>query len=537
MKFTRIAYTGSLLIVGLGLTTTPKANASLQFNGSNSKAVLDGNYLDGTTHSNYTFEVWIKPFDTGKEEYIISKNNYWNFWVLGTTPANGLELVGAYPYNYWSCYVGTNCLTTNVWQHICCAVSNGEASFYVNGKPIGTAAVYSPLDFAASIATGCPNGEGLAPVGYGNSCTTPDYAFFNGLIYGIKVWSRTLSASEVGAIFTLGVPPSTNGLYNAVMLDEVSGSAIEDSRTALTGRNLTASQSSDTPPMSQADLSFTNSTPIASYFIDLSHYNDFKTPVLSSQTNYCFRATGRGGVGPLDRGDAMADATFYPSFHPLTAKWAAPDNTWTWVGHTPFRPTPDVFNPAHVYYFYFQGSNTFEELIFQDSPYSDNVGGFNVDLFLVPTVPPTCSPHKATATVQLDNGFLVGATITDPGCGYTNVPAVLIQGGGGSGATAIAVVSNGVVVRIIITDAGAGYTNAPSIAIASPPFVPTLSIAVSAVRVTQHVVLGRNYVLEASTDLVTWTATGPQFTAQAETIVNEFDVDVTGRFFRIRQVP
>jgi hypothetical protein len=148
-----------------------------------------------------------------------------------------------------------------------------------------------------------------------------------------------------------------------------------------------------------------------------------------------------------------------------------------------------------------------------------------------------CSPHEATATAQLDNGFVVGATITDPGCGYTNAPAVLIQGGGGSGATAIAVVSNGVVVKIIITDAGAGYTSTPNIVIASPPFVPSVSIAVSAVKVTQHVVLGRNYVLEASTDLVTWTATGPQFTAQAETIVNEFDVDVTGRFFRIRQVP
>ena len=153
-------------------------------------------------------------------------------------------------------------------------------------------------------------------IGYSDSGTTPDYHFFNGVIYGIKVWSRTLSAGEVQAIFTLGVPPSTNGLYNAVMLDEVSGSVIQDSRTGLTGTNLTALQSSDTPPMSQADLSFTNSTPIASYYIDLSHYNDFKTPVLSMQSNYCFRATGRGGVGPLDRGDAMADAAFYPVFTP-----------------------------------------------------------------------------------------------------------------------------------------------------------------------------------------------------------------------------
>ena len=37
--------------------------------------------------------------------------------------------------------------------------------------------------------------------------------------------------------------------------------------------------------------------------------------------------------------------------------------------------------------------------------------------------------------------------------------------------------------------------------------------------------------------LVNWRATGPQFTAGSETIVHEFDVDVTGRFFQIRQVP
>ena len=283
----------------------------------------------------------------------------------------------------------------------------------------------------------------------------------------------------------------------------------------------------------QSQFAFTNNPPLASFYIDLSHYDYFQTPVLKANTTYCFRASGRGGVGPLDRGDAMADAAFYPAFHPLTAATAAPANSWVWVGHTPFRPTPDVFATNHVYYFYFQGGSSNETLMFQDNPYSDNVGGFNVDLFLVAEA---CSPHKATATAILYNGFLVDATITDGGCGYTNPPAVLIQGGGGSGAAATAVVSNGMVVKINITDAGAGYTSAPKIVIGSPPFVPTLSIAVSKVKVTQNVVLGRTYVLESSHDLVTWTATGPHFTAQEETLVNEFDVDVTGRYFRIRQV-
>ena len=148
-----------------------------------------------------------------------------------------------------------------------------------------------------------------------------------------------------------------------------------------------------------------------------------------------------------------------------------------------------------------------------------------------------CTTHAATATATVVNGFVVGATITDRGCGYTNAPVVLIQGGGGSGAAATSTISNGVVVAINIVSTGSGYTNAPTIRIASPPFVPTVNIAVSRVNVTQNVVLGRNYVLESSTDLVTWTATGPQFTADSESIVTEFVVDVTGRFFRLREVP
>lgn len=148
-----------------------------------------------------------------------------------------------------------------------------------------------------------------------------------------------------------------------------------------------------------------------------------------------------------------------------------------------------------------------------------------------------CTPHRATATAQLVNGVFVGATITDPGCGYTNVPSVVISGGGGNGAAATAVVSNGMVVAIQVNSGGCCYTNAPTIEIASPPFVPTVAIRVSRVIVTQNVVLGRRYVLESSSDLVSWTPTGPSFTATSEAVESEFQVGATGRFFRLSEVP
>ncbi len=151
--------------------------------------------------------------------------------------------------------------------------------------------------------------------------------------------------------------------------------------------------------------------------------------------------------------------------------------------------------------------------------------------------PPPFPPRKATSTADIVNGFVVGAKITDGGFGYDTAPTVLLIGGGGSGATATATVVNGAVTAITIINSGSGYTSAPSIQIASPPFAPSLAIEVSKVSVRLKVVLGRKYQLEASTDLKTWTFTGPAFVAQAEELVQEFDVNQVGRYFRINQVP
>jgi hypothetical protein len=148
-----------------------------------------------------------------------------------------------------------------------------------------------------------------------------------------------------------------------------------------------------------------------------------------------------------------------------------------------------------------------------------------------------CTPHRAQALAQVVNGFVIGAVLTDSGCGYTNPPIVLVQGGGGSGALARAVISNGVVTAIQIVRAGLGYTGTPRIVIASPSSVPSVGIAISRIKVTQNVVLGWKYVLESSPNGLDWSATGLPFVAEEESIVTEFSVENVGRLFRLRVVP
>jgi hypothetical protein len=148
-----------------------------------------------------------------------------------------------------------------------------------------------------------------------------------------------------------------------------------------------------------------------------------------------------------------------------------------------------------------------------------------------------CMPHAATATATIVNGFVVGINITDLGCGYTSPPSIEIIGGGGAGAGAYAVLNSGSVTSITVTNAGAGYTSTPAVIISPPAFRPWLSIAVSKVAVAAHVSLGQTYFLESSSDLINWVPAGPAFTPTNEVFTQEFDVQSTGQFFRIVEMP
>ena len=64
-----------------------------------------------------------------------------------------------------------------------------------------------------------------------------------------------------------------------------------------------------------------------------------------------------------------------------------------------------------------------------------------------------------------------------------------------------------------------------------------MSIAVSRVLVTQHVVFWQAYILESSRNLSTWVSTGEPFLAESEEIAAEFIAAHTGHYFRIQEVP
>jgi len=63
--------------------------------------------------------------------------------------------------------------------------------------------------------------------------------------------------------------------------------------------------------------------------------------------------------------------------------------------------------------------------------------------------------------------ILSSITVTDPGSGYSQAPAVVITGGGGSGAVAEASIKNGRLDQIVVKDPGAGYSSTPTVELKS----------------------------------------------------------------------
>lgn len=146
------------------------------------------------------------------------------------------------------------------------------------------------------------------------------------------------------------------------------------------------------------------------------------------------------------------------------------------------------------------------------------------------------APCRATATVQVENGFVVGLTITDGGCGYTEVPNIRIKDETGRDATGHCIVENGVVTQIIVDNPGLNYSSGATVLIGSPVSNDSLKINVAEVKVKMHLVLGMEYQLWSSLDAFNWEKVGEPFTAEEEEMIFFFEVIDYGRFFKLQEI-
>jgi FtsP/CotA-like multicopper oxidase with cupredoxin domain len=77
------------------------------------------------------------------------------------------------------------------------------------------------------------------------------------------------------------------------------------------------------------------------------------------------------------------------------------------------------------------------------------------------------SPLPVAVPGTLTAYALTGFAVQNGGSGYTT-PAVILTGGGGTGAAATARVSNGVIIGLTLISAGTGYTTPPTVAFSDP---------------------------------------------------------------------
>ncbi len=147
-------------------------------------------------------------------------------------------------------------------------------------------------------------------------------------------------------------------------------------------------------------------------------------------------------------------------------------------------------------------------------------------------------PYRATAELQMVNGFIVGITVTDCGWGYEFEPKVRIKDEFGEGAEAHCIVENGMVTAIVLDNPGSGYSEETTVKVGSPFKYVGLKAEVKQIKLTLYLVLGETYQLEACTDIAAhdWKKIGDPFITDEEETEIIVEVLETGRYFRVHEV-
>lgn len=211
--------TGSVIGSPSWPTDTPSGfSCSLNLNGSTQYVDLGNtSAFDFGNSTSFTLSAWVKPASVSGHMRIITNGDYgWtNGWVLQSSTAWGTDGVGvgigAGLTQANSIYLQSNTvLSTGRWAHIAAVFDRSTkiARLYIDGQQAsisiypGTCGTLSGNDLNISACTSAIADHSVN-TNIGRWVTGLES--FNGLLDGVHVFSKALTASEVGRLYAEGL--------------------------------------------------------------------------------------------------------------------------------------------------------------------------------------------------------------------------------------------------------------------------------------------------------------------------------------------
>ena len=197
----------------------PIADYSVDFDGSNDK--ITTNYFFPST-TKLTVEAWIYPEATTYKRIFTNFNGTSinsSDVVFDTYNAtnNGRGL--RFGLNSYYAASVPNVLTLNTWNHVAATFDAGQIKLYVNGSLVGT--------FTAPQTMIIPTSARSLTIGEDFS-TGANSEFFNGRIDEFRVWTRTLTQSEIAANMNSCLIGNEDSLKLYYRMNEGTGTTITD---------------------------------------------------------------------------------------------------------------------------------------------------------------------------------------------------------------------------------------------------------------------------------------------------------------------
>jgi hypothetical protein len=207
------------VLVGFGATSPWGAGnngAGLNFAGTNSYVNLDSSQINLT--NNFAISTWIYPRDAasggllGTVNFQYQKTGFW-FWIGG----NAIVIGGQTPTGWKANTFALGQIQNNAWYHLVLVYDKSTWRVYLNGDP--TTIAYGGNPFWGS--------DLIMDRTAGSSIAGHYPQYLNGILDDVMIFSRTLSAAEVLALYQANANPVRPDAPANLTASAVSSSEIE----------------------------------------------------------------------------------------------------------------------------------------------------------------------------------------------------------------------------------------------------------------------------------------------------------------------